>query len=330
MLKRHLAAALLALLPAGVSAQVVEYYHLDAIGNVRAVTSQASPPVVVERHDYLPFGEEWNPQPGTQPKRFTGKERDAETGLDYFGARYYGSRIARFTTVDPKLNMKRALLDPQEWNRYIYGRNNPLRFVDPDGRESMSYPWGAGVTYNVGDRTMTPAPPLAASLALEVGIATAFAAPMVLAGGGATGLLASLTAAAANPGTQQTAAELLEGISGAPVGSVANPVPATLARVVPGRLIPKTLGRQGVEDVFVTAAEDIRGLNAADLAQRLAIPKASSYTVIEFASEGRAIASPINRTNPGFVGRGRTGGGAREYVVPNAPVPPEAKIRHVN
>ena len=99
MLSRLVAATLVALLPAGLSAQVVEYYHLDVIGNVRAMTNSAVPPAVVERHDYMPFGEEWNPQPGTQTKRFTGKERDAETGLDYFGARYHGARIARFTTI---------------------------------------------------------------------------------------------------------------------------------------------------------------------------------------------------------------------------------------
>jgi RHS repeat-associated protein len=159
-------------------AQILEYYHLDAVGNVRVVTDQAGN--VIERHDYLPFGEEINPT-GSQTKRFTGKERDAETGLDYFGARYYGSKIGRFTSVDPNLDAKRALLDPQEWNRYAYGRNNPLRFVDPDGRESMTYPWGGGVTYNVGDRTMTPAPSLGTSLAVEAGIGAAFAAPLLLA-----------------------------------------------------------------------------------------------------------------------------------------------------
>ena len=132
MLKRYLAAALVALLPVGVSAQVVEYYHLDIIGNVRAVTSQAG--AVVERHDYLPFGEEWNTQPGAQPKRFTGKERDAETGLDYFGARYYSFRTGRFTSVDPLMDQRTALVDPQRWNRYAYGINNPLRYIDPDGR----------------------------------------------------------------------------------------------------------------------------------------------------------------------------------------------------
>ncbi len=66
--------------------------------------------------------------------RFTGKERDAETGLDYFGARYYASRVGRFTAVDPVVPIDAALRDPQLWNRYAYVRNNPLRYTDPDGR----------------------------------------------------------------------------------------------------------------------------------------------------------------------------------------------------
>ena len=124
-----------------VSAQIVEYYHLDGLGNVRAITDAAGN--VTERHDYLPFGEECttgpcatNPGVGAgQPRKFTGKERDQETGLDYFGARYYGSKIGRFATVDPTMTIQENLLDPQRWNRYAYGRNNPLRFVDPDGRD---------------------------------------------------------------------------------------------------------------------------------------------------------------------------------------------------
>jgi RHS repeat-associated protein len=115
-------------------ADVVEYYHLDAIGNVRAVTNQSG--AIVERHDYLPFGEEYNPQGGTQSRRFTGKERDSETGLDYFGARYYGPKIGRFTTVDPKYNWRASPVDPQRWNRYAYGKNNPVRYVDPNGQDA--------------------------------------------------------------------------------------------------------------------------------------------------------------------------------------------------
>jgi RHS repeat-associated protein len=67
-------------------------------------------------------------------QRFTGQQRDAEEGLDYFGARYYASRSGRFTTVDPAMDIDAALVDPQRWNRYAYALNNPLKFTDPDGR----------------------------------------------------------------------------------------------------------------------------------------------------------------------------------------------------
>jgi RHS repeat-associated protein len=136
---RFLTALLLTIgfLPSLASAELT-YYHLDGLGNVRAMTDETG--VVVERHDYLPFGEECATAPcapveGAQPKRFTGKERDEETGLDYFGARYYSSKTARFTTQDPVYTWSENLFDPQRWNRYSYVRNNPLRYVDPDGRE---------------------------------------------------------------------------------------------------------------------------------------------------------------------------------------------------
>ena len=64
--------------------------------------------------------------------RSTGKERDTESGLDYFGARYYGSSMGRFLSSDPFLNSGHPD-DPQTWNRYTYGLNNPLRIVDPTG-----------------------------------------------------------------------------------------------------------------------------------------------------------------------------------------------------
>jgi RHS repeat-associated protein len=116
------------------SAQMaVNYYHLDAVGNVLAVTNNAG--AVVEQHDYDVFGQEVNIQAGSQPKRFTGKERDLETGWDYFGARYYGSKIGRFTSVDPLMTIDKNLANPQRWNRYAYGLNNPLKWVDRDGRD---------------------------------------------------------------------------------------------------------------------------------------------------------------------------------------------------
>ena len=135
----------LAVLQGAAGAQTIEYYHLDALGSVRAVTDQSG--AVIERHDYLPFGEEIGPPGGAQPRQFTSKERDAETGLDYFGARYYSGKRARFTTIDPFYSWQENLVDPQRWNRYAYVRNNPLRFTDPDGRNPLLVLWAA---YEVG------------------------------------------------------------------------------------------------------------------------------------------------------------------------------------
>jgi RHS repeat-associated protein len=101
----------------------------------------------VKRHDYLPFGEELAAQQGLRSsslgysggdgvrQQFTLKERDAETGLDYFGARYYASIQGRFAGADPLFIEVNRLEYPQSWNLYTYTRNNPLRFIDPDGLE---------------------------------------------------------------------------------------------------------------------------------------------------------------------------------------------------
>ena len=69
--------------------------------------------------------------------RSTGKERDAETGLDYFGARYFSGAQGRFTSPDEPLGDQYAE-DPQSWNLYSYVRNNPLRNTDPTGRDCVT------------------------------------------------------------------------------------------------------------------------------------------------------------------------------------------------
>lgn len=66
--------------------------------------------------------------------KFTAKERDSESGLDNFGARYMGSSLGRFMSPDPK-HISAHLSDPQSFNRYAYARNNPLLYVDPDGKD---------------------------------------------------------------------------------------------------------------------------------------------------------------------------------------------------
>lgn len=68
-------------------------------------------------------------------RSLTQKERDVETGLDYFNARYYSSTQGRFTSVDPLMASGRAN-SPQTWNRYAYVLNNPLKLVDPTGLQA--------------------------------------------------------------------------------------------------------------------------------------------------------------------------------------------------
>jgi RHS repeat-associated protein len=127
---------LVALFPAMAAAQsttqVVVYYTTDAIGSVRAVTKQVNGEwTVVARHDFMPFGEEVAaPPPPSDRRLFTSKERDNETGLDYFEARYLRASAGRFTTVDP---FGGHLEDPQSLTAYAYARNNPLRYTDPTG-----------------------------------------------------------------------------------------------------------------------------------------------------------------------------------------------------
>ena len=65
-----------------------------------------------------------------------GKERDAESGLDYFGARYLSSAQGRWTSPDGPL-VDQMESDPQSWNLDGYVRNNPLRLADPHGRERV-------------------------------------------------------------------------------------------------------------------------------------------------------------------------------------------------
>ncbi|MDR3742588.1 MAG: RHS repeat-associated core domain-containing protein [Terracidiphilus sp.] len=68
--------------------------------------------------------------------QFTGKERDSESGNDYFGARYFGSSMGRFMSPD-ELFIDQDPSNPQSWNLYSYVRNNPLVNVDDDGRDCI-------------------------------------------------------------------------------------------------------------------------------------------------------------------------------------------------
>lgn len=108
----------------------------DHLGSPRVITANGG--VQVAAHDYYPFGREESPSSDGEAMKFTGHERDTAT-LDYMHARYYLPMWGRFLSVDPEMNIKEALHEPQLWNRYSYVTNNPLKFTDPDGRYRTFY-----------------------------------------------------------------------------------------------------------------------------------------------------------------------------------------------
>ena len=125
----------------------VRYVAVDHLGSTRMLLDGSG--AAKECLDYFPYGEPltvgrtdgcWTAADDSR-LRFTGKERDSETGLDYFGARYMSSAQGRFTSPDPvnhpaaSKNPAAFLMNPQRWNGYSYVSNNPMRMVDPDGRE---------------------------------------------------------------------------------------------------------------------------------------------------------------------------------------------------
>jgi RHS repeat-associated protein len=71
--------------------------------------------------------------------KFSGKERDSESNLDYFGARYYANYYYRWLSPDPVVNRDEAMRNPQLWNLYSFCRNNPATYWDPDGMVDVEF-----------------------------------------------------------------------------------------------------------------------------------------------------------------------------------------------
>ena len=108
--------------------------HLDS--STLELDEEAS---VISYEEYYPYGstsyEAVRRVVEVSPKRyrFTGKERDTESGNDYFGARYYASTMGRFMSPDPS-RLSILPTNPQTWNRYSYVYNNPLALRDENGK----------------------------------------------------------------------------------------------------------------------------------------------------------------------------------------------------
>jgi RHS repeat-associated protein len=113
------------------------YYMTDQINSTRIITNGSGNVVFSEA--YGPYGDVQKTWANTyDPKlKFSGKEREGYSDLDYFGARYCDHKSFRFNSVDPVINKLEALYNPQLWNLYAYCRNNPITYLDPDGRDIL-------------------------------------------------------------------------------------------------------------------------------------------------------------------------------------------------
>lgn len=111
------------------------YAHGDHLGSTGFVTDDQGG--LSEHLQYFPGGETWVSEHPSQPvpQQFTGKELDPETGLYYLGARYYDPRTQVFQSGDPAL--PGSVRDAKDLSAYLYANANPLKMVDPDGRQAI-------------------------------------------------------------------------------------------------------------------------------------------------------------------------------------------------
>ncbi|GHU66792.1 hypothetical protein FACS189447_08270 [Spirochaetia bacterium] len=145
--------------------QVHQYwYHGDHLGSAQLVTNHLG--VLHERIEYTPYGELWiehkyNSDEASLPYRFTGKELDEETNLYYYGARYLDPRTSRWISGDPAMGeyIPGAPINDEVRKQnqnlpggggiynivnlhvFHYAGNNPVKYVDPDGRDDDLPEW---------------------------------------------------------------------------------------------------------------------------------------------------------------------------------------------
>jgi len=119
------------------------FYHTDHLGSTNLVTDRGRS--ICHAAEYLPYGEvfaelQTSGSDPDLPFKFNGKERDPETGMLYYGARYYMPKYCQWPTCDP------LELNYPEISSYCYTFNNPLSYFDPDGRIGLR-PITSGIKY---------------------------------------------------------------------------------------------------------------------------------------------------------------------------------------
>ncbi len=139
------------------------YIHEDHLGGSSAITDSSGNSV--EILDYYPYGStriDDKASSFNDKHKYTGKELDNETGLYYYGQRYYNPMLARFVSEDPVFlslgaakETARYISDPQGLNSYSYARNNPLVWVDRDGKTAVLALMGIGAVVGVTSQAIS-------------------------------------------------------------------------------------------------------------------------------------------------------------------------------
>ena len=224
--------------------------------------------------------------------RSTGKERDAETGLDFMEARYFSGAQGRFTSPDePFADQNDA--DPQSWNLYSYVRNNSLRFIDPSGRDCVNL--DNGTQGDDGKGTVCTGAQLGTGGNLTVGVGRDEANFIMLQGIG-KGL--------SSP--HQIATIVSEAGQGAMLFSGFASLPSMARGFI--RLIrgPKLiqLGLKGAAEAANAAAVDVANLSNKIVRQMAMRGWTSAQEIVETIQKGQAYYA-VNKA---------TGGAATEWV----------------
>ncbi|HEX8600585.1 MAG TPA: SpvB/TcaC N-terminal domain-containing protein [Chloroflexia bacterium] len=129
------------------------FYQPDHLGSSNYVTDAQG--AIYQHSEYFPFGETWvEESSNTQrtPYLFGGKELDEETGLYYFGARYYDPRTSVWQSTDPIIDeyldgrRDNGFYDSTNLNLYAYTAQNPLKYVDPDGKVKLLQSLGGALS----------------------------------------------------------------------------------------------------------------------------------------------------------------------------------------
>jgi RHS repeat-associated protein len=123
------------------------FYHTDHLDSTRLITDTSK--TIIAAVTYHPFGATSTDE-GSEHMLYTGKEEDT-TGLHYYNARYYDSDLGRFISRDI---LPRDIESPQSLNRYTYCLNNPMKYIDPDGKIEKKF----AIDGNVGTGYKPPIP----------------------------------------------------------------------------------------------------------------------------------------------------------------------------